>query len=705
MKRKSFLTFMTLCVTALFISLSFIGNNDISYAQSLLLTESSESASYLTNTYHVDCQASSNGDGSVFTPWNNLNEINSRTFLPADRILLKRSTICEGNINLNGSGTAGSSIVLSSYGEGNRPVVKTTAAVQAAVRLFNEEYWTIEHIETSGGNQYGIYVGGDVSDRVLHNIKINDVFVHSVNGTPRWDSGLIVVAPNGEHLMYENVIIENSTVNNFENGFQSNAWWGIHVGFNPTYGNQYLSDRSRQVTVRNCNIQNTYGDSITFALVNDGLIENNYSKRSGLAPLGISYTPNAMWVWDSDNILIQFNEGTESYSAAGNDGGIFDADHGSTNITFQYNYGHHAQGYCVGLFAKDSKPTTNIIFRYNLCLANDLGGNGSGEVEFWSWNGGYFDGIQIYNNTFIRNAGTSNKPIVWGEHIDVGGSRPNLFFNNIVYSTSPRMIQFSAPFILKNNIYHYSGASNPVWIYGNSTSYSLQAHQANSGQDQGSVFANPLLPDIYYTGGMNAAAAALLPAMGSPAYNNGVAALTNMGGRDFAGTSVPQDNIYDIGALERAAIAPQPTPTLTPTPSPTPLPSPTATPTPTPTVTPTPNATPSPTPAPNVTPTPSPTPTPVNSYTLVASPNKVKRGRPVTISWTSPPGSSGVDWIGLYMVGDPNTSNEWRQYTNGAASGSFTVIMPMETGLYEFRYLLNDGYNSVKTSNIIQVKR
>jgi len=699
MKRKSFLTFITLCIAALFISLSFIGNNDISYAQSMLLTESSESVSYLTNTYHTDCQASSNGNGSVAMPWNNLNEINSRTFLPADQILLKRGTICEGNINLNGSGTEGNSIVLSSYGEGNRPVVKTSAGVQAAVRLFNEEYWTIEHIETIGGDQYGIFVGGDVSNRVLHNIRINDVFVHAVNGPTRWDSGLIVVAPNGDHLTYENVVIENSTVNNFESGIQSNAWWGIHVGYNPTYGNINLSDRTRNVTVRNCNIQNTYGDSITFALVNDGLIENNYSKRSGLAPLGVSYTPNAMWVWDSDNVLIQFNEGTESYSVAGNDGGIFDADHGSTNITFQYNYGHHAQGYCLGLFAKDSKPTTNIIFRYNLCLANDLGGNGSGEVEFWSWNGGYFDGIQIYNNTFIRNAGSSNKPIVWGEYINVGGSQPNVFFNNILYSTSPRMIQFSAPFSLKNNVYYYSGTGNPEWLYVNSASYSLADHQNNAGQDQGSVLANPMLPNINYTGGMNAAAAALLPAAGSPAYNNGIAALTNMGVRDFAGTAVPKDNIYDIGALERATIEPQPTPTLTPTPNPTPLPSPTAS--PTPTVTPTPNATPTP----NVTPTPSPTPTPVNSYTLVASPNKIKTGRPVTISWTAPPGSSGVDWISLFRVGDPNTAYGWRQYTNGATSGSFTVTMPMEIGLYEFRYLLNDGYQSVMTSNIIQVKR
>jgi hypothetical protein len=106
---------------------------------------------------------------------------------------------------------------------------------------------------------------------------------------------------------------------------------------------------------------------------------------------------------------------------------------------------------------------------------------------------------------------------------------------------------------------------------------------------------------------------------------------------------------------------------------------------------------------PTPTPTPSPTPTPTATYTLVASPSSVAPSGQLTINWTAPNGSSSLDWIGLFKVGTANTEFGWWRYTNGATSGSFTMPAPTQAGQYEFRYLLNDGYTSVKASNIISV--
>jgi Chitobiase/beta-hexosaminidase C-terminal domain/Putative collagen-binding domain of a collagenase len=91
------------------------------------------------------------------------------------------------------------------------------------------------------------------------------------------------------------------------------------------------------------------------------------------------------------------------------------------------------------------------------------------------------------------------------------------------------------------------------------------------------------------------------------------------------------------------------------------------------------------------------------TYTLTATPGSVQSGGSITVSWTAPSGSASKDWIGLYATGVDNNSYVWWQYTNGASSGSFTVPAPSNSGTYEFRYLLNDGFNSVKQSNTITV--
>jgi len=94
----------------------------------------------------------------------------------------------------------------------------------------------------------------------------------------------------------------------------------------------------------------------------------------------------------------------------------------------------------------------------------------------------------------------------------------------------------------------------------------------------------------------------------------------------------------------------------------------------------------------------------VGGYTLWASPSQAFPGETLTVDWTTPAGQgSSIDWIGLYAVGADNVSYlDWR-YANGADSGTVTMPAPDADGTYEFRYLLNDGYQSAATSNPITV--
>ena len=92
-------------------------------------------------------------------------------------------------------------------------------------------------------------------------------------------------------------------------------------------------------------------------------------------------------------------------------------------------------------------------------------------------------------------------------------------------------------------------------------------------------------------------------------------------------------------------------------------------------------------------------------YSLSATPSSAGPGQNVTVSWTAPSGGSSTDWIGLFRVGDDHRQWIAYTYTNGATSGSHVFKMPTQTGQYEFRYLLNNGYTDLRaTSNTVTVQ-
>lgn len=74
-----------------------------------------------------------------------------------------------------------------------------------------------------------------------------------------------------------------------------------------------------------------------------------------------------IWAWDSNNILLQFNE---SYAnrTIGVDGDGFDFDGGVTNSVMQYNYSHDndAAGFLLAQYAFAPQAMKNIVIRYNI---------------------------------------------------------------------------------------------------------------------------------------------------------------------------------------------------------------------------------------------------------------------------------------------------------------------------------------------------
>ncbi len=91
---------------------------------------------------------------------------------------------------------------------------------------------------------------------------------------------------------------------------------------------------------------------------------------------------------------------------------------------------------------------------------------------------------------------------------------------------------------------------------------------------------------------------------------------------------------------------------------------------------------------------------PAAAVTLSA-PSSIAPGATLNIGWNAGTGASARDWISLFKAGAPNTAyGEWH-YTGGAVSGTMSFTAPSTAGTYQLRYLVNDGYVSVATSDII----
>jgi len=92
-----------------------------------------------------------------------------------------------------------------------------------------------------------------------------------------------------------------------------------------------------------------------------------------------------------------------------------------------------------------------------------------------------------------------------------------------------------------------------------------------------------------------------------------------------------------------------------------------------------------------------------NQFTLTA-PASVTAGQTFAMNWKVPAGRVGHegDWVGFYAQGASNWEADpvrWT-YTDGITAGQLSITAPTTPGQYEFRYLLDGGYDSVATLSI-----
>lgn len=525
----------------------------------LAISAATPAAAATGTTYYVSTSGSDANSGtSSGSPWKTLAKVNATTFQPGDQILFQDADTWTGQLWPKGSGTSTAAITIGSYGSGAKPAIAGAGAVPDAVKIWDQQYWTITNLDVSNnagasasnlGDFRGIHIGGDDS-QTLSGFTINAVNVHDVTGVDDWiggstsnnktginfqmgwdrakDTGGIVfnttvpniASPPSTATILNNITIENSSIEN-------TSWGGIvlkqYTGDAPGavatgWGVPSSSTDSRYAPFTNVTIEGNYitqqgtaygSNGILIADVRDSVVQNNLINQVGTCGIELDY---------SDVATVQHNEVTgTTVKAGGGDSNGIDTDMGTTNMTVQYNYLHNND---VG-FLVYQIHWGNSVWRYNIITNSSKYSMQLGSVSSAT--------AQIYNNTFYNTSSS----MAW-----LMTASNYTFTDDIFYTTvaSPTMASGTGV-VYNKNLY---GGTSPTIPSGD-------AH-AITGDPQ---FANPTAggtgtqatgPDL--SAGLNWQTAAT-----SPAANAGVT-IANNGGIDYNGATVP--TVPDIGALQHS---------------------------------------------------------------------------------------------------------------------------------------------------------
>jgi len=390
-------------------------------------------------TYYVTTSGDDSADGlSPAKAWKSLDRLNATVFQPGDKILLKAGEVWYGQLVLQGSGSEGKPITLSSWGEG-RPVINIGRSRGAGVLVADESWWTIENIEVTSGaapelgvGRQGIVITGEESGKDFSHFVVRGCHVHDIWGQMGGDD---------EYSGY------------FSCGILVRVkfdWGRREEGHAPATMNDVLIEGNRiermdkcgiiswgprdNVVVRGNYIDNLGGDGIFVNGPYEGLIECNEIHRACMRsgyldlPGGEKWWPHtaACWIQNTEGTIMQYNAVYDTGREPKNgDGEAYDFDFGCKRCVLQYNYSRENNGFMLLMY----EIRDNIV-RYNIS-END-------KTHLVQMQGSLDENTVFYNNVFYVDHGTLDLDFFLGNGTE-GLKAPEevgaKFVNNIFYAT------------------------------------------------------------------------------------------------------------------------------------------------------------------------------------------------------------------------------------------------------------------------------
>ncbi len=359
-------------------------------------------------TVYVDSVSGSDlnsgtGEGSA---WQTLAKVSENTYSPGDRILFKSGGVFTGTLSLKGSGEAGNPIILSSFGEGGKPLLTTTEATNL-ITMFDVSYWTLDGLEITAPNGGGIWI--DTLERESNGITLKNLTIHNIQnypGTGRDNlsagaaaarAGVMIKGlPARSRFAVNNLTVAGCEFYDCANGIsiwgswndQQNPWCELESQIDPVYNTGIL--------IENTGFTDFDAEAIIVGMCDGAVVRNCSAINCCQGGAAGGYCNAAMWFWGSENSVI------ENCEIAGQkclgDGMTIDFDSHTNNSMYQYIYSHdniRFMGNCP-IYSGQVNNTVRYCLSVNDNVTKNSGGGSSGERYF-----------KFYNNTIVNGSSFS----------------------------------------------------------------------------------------------------------------------------------------------------------------------------------------------------------------------------------------------------------------------------------------------------------
>ncbi len=516
----------------------------------------------VAKVYYIDAkEGADDGDGlSPKTAWKSLERANTATFSPGDKILFKAGDEWMGQLHPKGSGSTEKPILISSYGNGKKPVIAGNGVDNGTIYLYNQEFWTINNLEVTNYNlmeqggqslekwetgntenyaepilpaqlknsnhpKCGIYILGEDFGEIA-GIKLISLEVHGVNGyinqkdeTSKDNGGILFKIIGSKKRTYFNgVIIDSVSVHDVDRTgliICSSSWDKRTLKTNTDW------TPSLNIKISNTIFSNTGANALIVRVAKKPIIENNLFDHCAIKASG-----NAAFSFNSDSAIWQFNECrfTKANKEDRDAGGI-DADYKTKKTILQYNFVHD-NDYGMLITGGPNNFNDSTIVRYNI-FEND------GKYAHPS-----------HGKCVIRVSGSATNTYIYNNVIYLGKNQANTkIVSHEVWKTSPYHT------VYQNNIFYnlsegafYDFEESKENIFNSNLYFGKKA--INQQTDPKGLSADPKFTD---PGSRNSKGYQLKK--NSPGIGSGQI-IKNNGGRDYFGTPLKPGSLPNIGIYE-----------------------------------------------------------------------------------------------------------------------------------------------------------
>lgn len=466
------------------------------------------------DTFYVDSISGSdfNSGTSEGEAWATLQKAAARVYAPGERLLLRSGDVFVGGITLQGCGTPQAPILLASYGEGPKPLITSSAAVDL-IRMFDISYWTLDGIELTAPGGGGIWIDTLTaqSDGItLRNLTFHDMQNYTAASRDNLSAGaagaragiMVKGLPARSRFAVNGLTVSGCEFFDCGNGIslwgswndEQNPWCELESDIDPVYNEGIL--------VEDCSFTGLDAEAVVVGIC-DGAVVRNCSAinccQGGAEKR--TFCTAAMWFWGSENSVFENCEiaGQKNFG----DGMAVDFDSRSNHCTYQYIYSHDNTKFMTNCptYSGQHGNTVRYCLSVNDNRGVNKGGGNSGER-----------GLKFYNNTIVN-----------AQSFNLGEIKDAVIVNNIFVLMSGHTVNCSGGYeMIGNNCYY--NCPKPL-------------------RDIGSMCADP-----QFAGKDETEKNSFVLKSCSPCIDAGAQAEQDMGGRDLYGNAAGKT--HNIGCYE-----------------------------------------------------------------------------------------------------------------------------------------------------------